>query len=148
MTPLLIGPKLWCERVQLRLSQKSKFVVLGVPFPNTQIEYIRSLQPGWLWISNVLEKRKLNIYLQICNIRCYYSNIGAGIIRSRGDFFALKSSIFIEINRNLGFGEQMGALMGVWSFIDIRLQEACHPRIQLFSTNQRLVFATWPMICL
>ena len=79
---------------------------------------------------------------------CYPSMVthvkGAGIIRSRGDFFALKSSIFIQINRNLGFRDQMGALMGIWSFVEIRLQEACHPRIQLFLTNQWPAFVKTP----
>ena len=39
--------------------------------------------------------------------------LGAGILRSGGDFFALKSSFFIKMNRNFGFRVQMGALIGV-----------------------------------
>ena len=55
---------------------------------------------------------------------------GAGNLRSRWDYLALKSTFVGQLSPNFGFPVQMDALRGIQSLIKIGGQEVCHPRIQ------------------
>ena len=65
----------------------------------------------------------------------YFSNSyskyqGAGGLRSRWDFLAVKSTILGQFRSNFRFRVQMDALEGLWILVRIGDQEGCLPRIQ------------------
>ena len=57
-------------------------------------------------------------------------NKGAGTLRSRWDYLALKSTFLDQLTPNFRFMVQMDALKSLQSLVKINSQEVCHPRIQ------------------